>query len=229
MYFSATTKTSGFHCIGAARSSTIKGPYDSVSDSPLVCPIEQGGAIDASGFRDADGKRYMVYKIDGNAIGSGGSCNNGVKPYQHTPIMLQQVAADGHTFIGEAKKILDRDDNDGPLVEGPAIVRYPGPKYVLSFSSQCYVDAHYSGSYAVSDSIGGDYVKAKFPLLVTGSPFNVWGPGHADIDWDGQHMAFHGYASPEAVGGRRYMYVARLSWDGERLALGEERGRLGDK
>ena len=224
MYFSATTKTAGngrFHCVGAARSATIKGPYDSVSDSPLVCPTDEGGAIDASGFRDADGRRYMLYKIDGNAIGHGGDCNNGVAPLRDTWLAIREVGADGHTFVGPEHRILNRDDVDGPLIEGPALVRYPGPKYVLHFSSQCYTSSHYSGSYAVSGRIDGDYQKAKFPLLVTGTPRNVWGPGHQDVDWDGQHMAFHGYHSEEEVGRRRFMYVARVSWNGETVGLGE--------
>jgi len=223
MYFSATTNTAGdgrFHCVGAAKADNVKGPYDSVSDSPLACPTDEGGAIDASAFRDANGTRYVLYKIDGNAIGFGGECNNAVEPQRDTWIVLQQVAADGHTLVGPAHRILNRDDIDGPLIEGPALVRYPGPKYVLHFSSQCYTSEHYSSSYAVSDTIDGGYQKAKFPLLVTGTPAGVWGPGHADVDWDGQHMAFHGYASKESVGGRRYMYVARLSWDGESETVG---------
>jgi beta-xylosidase len=223
MYFAANTLTAGdgrFHCIGAARSATVKGPYDSVSDTPIVCPTEEGGAIDASAFRDADGSRYMLYKIDGNALGHGGLCNNDVLPQRDTWIVLQQVAADGITPIGEAHRILNRDDVDGPLIEGPTLVRYPGPKYVLHFSSQCYTSEHYSGSYAVSWRVDGDYQKARFPLLVSGTPRGVWGPGHADVDWDGQHMAFHGYASEASVGGRRFMYVARLSWDGEVVVVG---------
>lgn len=225
MYFSATTNTAGngrFHCIGAARSSKIEGPYDSVSDSPMACPTDEGGAIDASGFRDADGKRYLLYKIDGNAIGNGGECNNGNKPQRDTWIVLQQVEDDGHTPTGPAHRILNRGDADGPLIEGPSLVRYDGPKYVLHFSSQCYTSSHYSSSYAVSGRIDGDYQKAQFPLLVTGTPNTAWGPGHADVDWDGKHMAFHGYASAEAVGGRRSMFVARLSWDGakNRVSLG---------
>ncbi|KAM0713552.1 hypothetical protein Q7P37_010514 [Cladosporium fusiforme] len=217
LYYSATTKTAGdgrFHCIGAARSSNVEGPYESVSDSPLVCPTDQGGAIDASAFRDIDGKRYILYKVDGNAIGNGGECNNGNDPQVPTPIYLQEVDADdGYTFIGDPKFMLDRDSRDGPLIEGPALVRESNGNYVLFFASQCYTSEHYSESYAVSATLKGDYEKARFPLLVTGTPPNVWGPGHADVDWDTQHMAFHGYASKEAVGGRRNMYVATVSYD----------------
>lgn len=218
LYYSATTKTAGngrFHCIGAARATNIEGPYDSVSDSPLVCPTDQGGAIDASAFRDIDGKRYVLYKIDGNAIGHGGVCNNEVEPLVPTPLYAQRVDEDdGVTFLGEPFFLLDRDDRDGPLIEGPALVRQPNGNYVLFFASQCYTSDRYSESYAVSADLGGPYEKARFPLLVSGTPAGVWGPGHADVDWDTSHMAFHGYASSEAVGGRRSMYVATVSYDG---------------
>lgn len=218
MYFSATTKTAGngaFHCIGAAKSSSVDGPYDSVSDTPLACDTDRGGSIDASAFRDADGKRYMLYKIDGNAVGNGGYCNNANNPQQSTPIMLQQVGDDGVTIVGQPTQILDRGPADGPLIEAPSLVRAAGGKYVLHFSSQCYTDSHYSSSYAVSDNLTDGYEKAQFPLLVTGTPSSVWGPGGADVDWDTQHMAFHAYSSADAVGGRRSMFVGRASFNSD--------------
>jgi len=52
MYFSATTlQNSTFHCVGAATSRTILGPY-TPRTVELACPLSQGGAIDASGFKD---------------------------------------------------------------------------------------------------------------------------------------------------------------------------------
>lgn len=105
LYYSATTNTLGggrFHCIGTAVSDTVQGPYNSNSDTPLACPIEQGGAIDASAFQDDDGARYVVYKIDGNAVANGGVCGNTVEPLVSTPIMIQQVDSDWTTPIGNA-------------------------------------------------------------------------------------------------------------------------------
>lgn len=52
MYFSATTTQDlSKHCIGAATSPTIEGPYTPINGT-IACPIDQGGAIDASGFKD---------------------------------------------------------------------------------------------------------------------------------------------------------------------------------
>lgn len=78
MYFSATSSSdSSKHCIGAATATSVTGPYTPISSSALICPLSQGGAIDASGYYDqATGNRYITYKIDGNSIGYGGACGN---------------------------------------------------------------------------------------------------------------------------------------------------------
>lgn len=63
MYFSASTvEGNGTHCVGAATSSTVEGPYQPLS-SPLACPLDQGGAIDPAGFKD--------WARKGNGWGSG--------------------------------------------------------------------------------------------------------------------------------------------------------------
>lgn len=52
MYFSATTLASAaHHCVGAATSRTVLGPYTPLS-AEIACPLALGGAIDASGFKN---------------------------------------------------------------------------------------------------------------------------------------------------------------------------------
>jgi beta-xylosidase len=76
MYYSATTKQdTAKHCIGAAKASSVTGPYKPVSNQALICPLAQGGAIDAAAYND-NGQRYIVWKVDGNSIGNGGACGN---------------------------------------------------------------------------------------------------------------------------------------------------------
>jgi len=83
MYYSATTKTDTVkHCVGAATASTVTGPYTPVGSSALICPLAQGGAIDASGYYD-NGKRYIAYKVDGNSLGTGGPCNSNSNTVSH--------------------------------------------------------------------------------------------------------------------------------------------------
>lgn len=248
---------SAFHCIGAATATNILGPYTPL-ETPIVCPVERGGAIDPSGFLDdnidekggdegggenVDGsddntggkedgeggsttqseptntkknrqkekkkKRYLLYKIDGNALGSGGSCGNGVAPFRSTPIMLQEVSlADGVTLVGDPVQLLDRDDElDGPLVEAPELMvvheRDPGknnntenngdgdgdgdegaskPYYVLFYSNHCWDGPGYSVNYAVASSgdVKGQYVRGEDgPLIGTGGAWNITAPGGA--------------------------------------------------
>jgi beta-xylosidase len=76
MYYSATTtQDTSKHCVGAAKASSVTGPYTPVSDQPLICPLDQGGAIDSSVYNN-NGERYITWKVDGNAIGHGGACGN---------------------------------------------------------------------------------------------------------------------------------------------------------
>lgn len=126
MYYSAITvaKPNGSkHCVGAATSKTILGPYTAQADA-LFCPLSKGGTIDASGFKDRNGKRYVVYKVDGNSMGRGGPCGNTVEPIVGTPLMLQPVAADGYTFTDNAVALLDNNGAaDQGILEAPVLIR----------------------------------------------------------------------------------------------------------
>lgn len=84
MYYSASTvQDTSKHCVGAAISKSVIGPYTPAGNDPLFCDLSIGGAIDAAGFRDDSGQRYVVYKVDGNSLGNGGACmNTGKKDLQ---------------------------------------------------------------------------------------------------------------------------------------------------
>jgi len=83
MYYSATTaQNTAQHCVGAATSNSITGPFVPVGNSALICPTSQGGAIDAAGYWEAaTGQRYITYKVDGNSQGHGGACGNNGKQW----------------------------------------------------------------------------------------------------------------------------------------------------
>ncbi|KAK0956802.1 hypothetical protein LTR33_016223 [Friedmanniomyces endolithicus] len=227
MYFSAaTTSDPSKHCIGAASSSSITGPFTPIGSSALICPLSQGGAIDASGYYD-NGKRYIAYKVDGNSMGAGGACNSGVGPYQPTPIMLQSVANDGHTLQGSPTTMLNNNGaSDQGIVEAPSIAK-SGSTYVLFFSSGCFTyDIHartyesllisrrtgnYNVNYATSSSITGGYTRAAAPLFDTGID-GLSAPGGADIFRDGKHMLFHANS-----GNGRALYEAVVTISGTKV------------
>lgn len=102
----------------------MTGPYTPESE-PLLCSTAGGGAIDPAGFQDTDGTRYVVYKVDGNNLGGGGSCGNGDLSHS-TPIMLQKLESNGVTITGSPVQILDRGQYDGPLIEAPSLILHSG-------------------------------------------------------------------------------------------------------
>ncbi|KAG6839791.1 hypothetical protein C0991_011665 [Blastosporella zonata] len=204
MYYAATSaQDSTAHCVGVAISTTVRGPYTPQADA-FVCHLDLGGAIDAAGHHHPDGSLYVVYKVDGNNRGNGGSCNNGVPPIKSTPIMLQKVAADGFTKVGSEVQILDRDNGDGPLIEAPSLI-YVNGVWFLFFSSGCYAETTYDLSYAyATESVSGPYTKAQgpiAPLLVTGRD-GLKAPGSACAAKDGSKILFHAWLGDSINGGR---------------------------
>ena len=188
------------HCVGAATSKNILGPY-TPSTQPFACPDVHtiGGAIDPDGFHDvATNKRYVVYKVDGNSLGHGGACMNSVAPIVPTPLMLQEVAADGVTHIGNPVELLDRDDIDGPLIEAPTLHRSPEGVYFLFYSSNCFTTPKYDVSYATATNILGPYTRSSRPLLVTNDA-DLVGPGGMDIIKGGDMIVFHGHMPANSV------------------------------
>ena len=249
LYYAAQlpSNSSAFHCVGAATSSTILGPYVPLP-SPLACPLSRGGAIDPSGFLDpATGKRYLLYKVDGNSLGGGGSCRNTVPPVRNTPIMLQEVRReDGTTLVGEPVQVLDRDEGDGPLVEAPDLwYDAEAQSYVLFFSNHCWSEAGYSVNYAVSDrGIAGGYVKlngtagtgqgvggktGERALIRTMGQdgFNLTAPGGAaswyDEETGERGIVFHA----DCEGGFRCMFGAGVRFKDGRLEVFSKNG-MGD-
>lgn len=207
MYFSAaTSQDDSKHCVGAATSSSITGPYTPESD-PLACPLDQGGAIDADGYKDGD-TYYVVYKVDGNSLDGDGATHA-------TPIMLQGLNSDAVTPNGDATQLLDRDDNDGPLIEAPSLAKVGGT-YYLSFSSNMYDTTKYDVSYATASAITGPYTKAqgpRAPLLQSGDASdvgNLGGPGGADFNGDGSKIVFHAFENGQNLDNGRAMYVADI-------------------
>jgi len=217
LYFSAASNQSpGQHCIGAATSTSVTGPFTPV-DTTLACPLDQGGAIDPAGFVDADGKVYVVYKVDGNSQGGGGPCGNANGEFK-TPLMLQEVSAsDGYTPIGDPTPLIDRDEGDGPLVEAPSLVRSADGTYVLFFSSNCYNTKLYDSSYATAASVKGPYSKSRAPLLTSGFR-GLLSPGGTDVLADGSSIVFHGDLKAEDAGVRQ-VFGSRIRIDGTTVSL----------
>lgn len=210
MYYTAKRASTGVHCLGLAVSSTAKGPYNHISDTPLVCNDAAGGVIDPNGFIDTDGTIYLVYKIDGNTLNSGSTLHP-------TPIMLQQLDSKGRTVVGSPIQLLDRSDLDGPLIEAPSLMVRDGI-YYLSFSSNWYNTEKYDTSYGYATSVRGPWAKqfAPYaPLLVTGTASENNGslsaPGGSDFSADGTKIVFHANRDGHDINAGRAMFVADIT------------------
>ncbi|WP_078095693.1 family 43 glycosylhydrolase [Streptomyces sp. fd1-xmd] len=212
MHYTARDRASGKQCIGVALSSSPDGPFLPTGEGPLVCPAEQGGAIDAASYTE-DGRRYLLWKNDGNC------CELATRIY------LQPVSWDGTRTTGEPVALIGQDREwEGKLVEAPTLVRRDG-RYVLFYSAGFYGDHHYKTSYAVATRLTGPYVKATAPLMSTESFGGaVRGPGGQDVATgpDGQdRILFHGWSHDGSE--RRFLYAADLGFaDGRPVVRGSK-------
>lgn len=209
LYYAADDRSQKAHCIGAATSSSPSGPFKPTR-SPLVCATAGGGAIDPSGFQDIDGSRYIVYKVDGGALGGGGPCGNADRSHP-TPIMLQKLTEDGLSSDKNPIEILDRGESDGPLIEAPNLLLQNGV-YFLFFSSHCFNTNLYDIRYATSSSITGPFNRAAASFKMTGDN-NLTAPGGLSVLPSNNSFAvFHATSKPTPL--TRPMYIAQITFNG---------------
>lgn len=200
LYFSAR-HTDGSFAVGAASSPTALGPFTAQA-APLV--REGGpGVIDVHYFQSPDGKRWLLWKRDGNAVG------------QATPIRIQELGADGLTRVGSPVDLLTNDRPwEGAVIEAPWMIHESGT-YYLFYSANFYASTAYAVGVARASSPTGPFTKAPAPILVTRG---AWaGPGHGSLlkgprgDW--QHV-FHAWQAGnvgQAPG--RQVLLERVTFD----------------
>lgn len=220
MYYSPALQSNDtIHCVGLARSALPTGPYNDSSTAPMICPVDAGGAIDASGYLDDDNKRYVVYKIDGPSINNGGYCNSPSNPPSlNTSLMLQEVQNDAYTLVGSPKVLYNNDGvADKYNIEAPVIVK-SDDTYFLFFSSGCTSDNSYTVSYVTSvNGIWGPYGKRKV-LLKTGD-FGEYGPGGADIDQATGDMVYHSLKVSDNITDGRVLNTAKVTLAGRKATI----------
>ncbi len=114
LYYTAAHRSRNVQCIGVAAAASPTGPFVDTSSRPMVCQFDIGGTIDASPFRDADGKLYLYYKNDGNRV------------RQDTMLWGHEMSPDGLTVIGQPAALAKNDKKwEMNLVEAPFMVRAP--------------------------------------------------------------------------------------------------------
>ena len=165
IYYSARQRSNQTYAIGVGVSDKPEGPYTDIG-APLVAKSGMG-LIDASYFKDSDGKHYVLWKDDGNAVG------------KKTPIYIQELNAAGTGLLGSATEILTNTLSwEGDLVEGPWLIKR-GNYYYLFYSGNGYANARYALGVARSASLRGTYIKRGDPIIKAQGYFQ--GPGHGSV------------------------------------------------
>ena len=201
-YFSARDASDGSLAIGVATAPSALGPYTDLG-RPLVHDPTPG-VIDAHEFDAPDGQHYLLWKLDGNAVGA------------PTPIYAQALADDGVTLLGARTELLRNDRAwEGDLVEGPWMLAHDG-EFFLFYSANSYASTRYALGVARAPSPLGPFTKADAPILTS----NAWwsGPGHGSVlQAPGGELAlvYHAWVAGhvDAAPGRQVL-VDRLTWSG---------------
>jgi beta-xylosidase len=188
-----------------------RGPY--TDRGPLVC--QPAGSIDPTTTTDAAGRKYLVWKEDGNAVG------------RPTRIWAQQLRPDGRRLMGRRWVLLvNRERWEGSVVEAPSIVVRGGWTY-LFYSGNAYgpPTCRYALGVARARSLRGPFTRAPANPILRGN--RRWRcPGHAAFITDvaGRDLvAYHAYRASEPPLGARYALLDPVSWTAAgwpRIAMG---------
>lgn len=231
LYYTAHNRARKVQCIGVAAADQPTGPFRDSSGEPLVCQYDQGGTIDANPFRDADGRLYLYYKSDGNAVG------------KTTFIWGQQLSPDGMSVNGNPVPLVKDDAQwEWRLVEAPAMVRAPAGGYQLFYSAAFFgwdpnerLSRYATGYANCAGPLGPCRDAPENPIL---NSFNdreagcLSGPGHPAIFQVGQRhfIAFHAWAATSGcrkAEDERYLYIAPLFWKDGKPTIGMSLRRRG--
>jgi hypothetical protein len=140
-----------------------------------------------------------------------------------TTIRAQRIAADGRSFIGEDRIVLNSSlDWEGHLIEGPFVTRQGG-RYWLFYAGNDFSAPSYGVGVAMADHPLGPYRKQGDPLLRSTSEWIA--PGHASVapGLDGRPQLFFHAFPPGAAGYNafRALLTVGLRFDKETVEVVE--------
>ena len=225
LYYAVRHEGAGRQAISVATAAGPAGPFVDRSTEPLIFQAEQGGSIDPSPFVDFDGRAYLVWKSDDNAVGRAPS------------LWGAPLRPDGLDLDGPPVELLRHDAAwEEPLVEAPSLARVadrsrgpggvPRDEYVLFYSGGWWESGGYAVGYATGPAPLGPFRKETRDGPWLASDAGMAGPGGAEIFTaaDGEwRIAFHAW-SPDRVGyeagGRRSLWIGRLAFEEGRPVLG---------
>ena len=199
VYYTARRKN-GPLCVAVATAARPRGPW--TDHGPLVC--QDAGSIDAAPITGEDGRRYLVWKEDGNSR------------KLPTPLWAQPLSADGTSLTGERREILRNEAPwEGHLVEGPFILRR-GDWFYLFYSAGgcCGRTCDYRLGAARSHNIGGPWERNPANPILSGN--DDWKcPGHGSLVTlrDGRtFLLYHAYHPRDFEYAGRQALLDEVTW-----------------
>jgi len=223
------------HSIGVATAPTAHGPWTSPLDGPLLSHPGPVGVIDPTLFVEDDGRVFLVYKVDANAVG---------KLTQILAVQLDATAT--RVLSSEPWELIHTDQAwEGPLVEAPWIVRRGGQLFL--FYSGNIMDNYAVGVARAQSMEDTAWAKLGAPI-VSASNSTGWGlvgPGHSSVlqlppaspgsegSWVMWFHTWMGRQRSYNFGEPRRITQAVLAWDGATgwpsLAVGNARPPIGPR
>jgi beta-xylosidase len=203
----AARKKGGPLCVAVATANRPQGPY--TDHGPLVC--QEVGSIDGFPVTDENGRRYLLWKEDGNSVS---------KP---TPIWAQPLSADGTRLVGERQELFHNNQEwekhatlpYGDLVEGPAVVRRDGWFYIFYAGNFCCArECNYMLGVARSRKLLGPWEKNPTNPILRGN--ETWKcPGHGTVVTDTRgrdFLLYHAYKADDFVYVGRQAMLDEIIW-----------------
>ncbi|MGC4763103.1 family 43 glycosylhydrolase, partial [Micromonospora sp. DT46] len=196
--YTAQDAASGRQCIGVALASSPLGGFVPYGSGPLICPLSQGGAIDANTFVARNGTRYLTWKNDGNAIN------------RPSTLWVSQVTNNGTALVGPTTAMLTVAA--GQIIEAPDLVQRDD-KMVLFYSGGSFASCGYYTSYATAPTVIGPWTPAPNAFM-TQADTGLCGPGGADVvtAQDGLGGGDKVVMHAAVADGSRHMYSINLRW-----------------
>lgn len=180
-------KPGGPLAVAVATADQPGGPY--VDHGPLVA--QDDGSIDPAPATDENGVRYLIWKEDGNSR------------QRPTPIWAQRLNEDGTKLLDQPHELIRNDTEwEGPLVEGPFILRH-GDWFYLFYSGNgcCGRGCNYAMGVARSHALLGPWEKNPMnPILAANDTWKC--PGHGSIVEDGRgryFLLYHAYSTGGSI------------------------------
>lgn len=204
MYFTAVKAGWGTHCIGVATSRYAYKNF-TAQPKPVLCAKTKGWeTIDPSAYRAADGKRYLLYKLNkGNASG-----------WDIRVAQMDSVSGTKRTAAKTRSKI-----KPGSRIEAPSAISHGGKVWLFT-SRRDWNDCSYSTDVWVAPTLwNGSFTRVR-TIMSPGST-GLCGPGGATVLQDGSttRIAFHAWIDKNPDDGKKdtskaHPHGVRRAWVG---------------